>query len=361
MWNFFVKLQIMENKMKRSFRNIILLMTVTAVFSALVSCSKNDNNSSSVPENTDSFEFNPAGEIIEGRRNIYAVLKVITGDYWEGIVEGLTDAGNEFDCNVYIGGSKTEAEWNIQEQMLDEACERGADAIIFAPANSSQFAESADRIHSENIPLILIDTMLTSGYYDVCYMTDNFQAGQLAAEELISMLSEAGYDNNDDIQVAIQITTRGSQTVVDRIAGFNKYWKLNSPEKWEIIDDVKFNQGDLDIAIQNGRDFIADYPDLKVMAGFNNSSSVGFATAINESGRNDIILSAFDYSKEVAGIIADKDRIASTVVQKQYDMGYKGVRSALDILDGQEVDCKFVDTGVIAINERNYREYEEGK
>lgn len=346
--------------MKNILRKIILLTAAAVLFSAFISCGKKDDDSTAAQEQS-GYEFTPAGEIIDGRRDIYVVLKIVTGDYWEGIIDGLTDAGNDLGCNVYIGGSKTEADWDVQLEMIEDACERGADAIVFSPASSSDFAEATDKLHSENIPLVLVDTILTSGYYDVCYMTDNFQAGLLAAEKLISMLQEAGYSGNDDVQIAIQTTTISSQTVIDRIAGFNKYWMMNAPKKWKIIDDIKFNQGDSDLALQNGKDFISDYPDLKAMAAFNNSSSVGFAKAISESGRNDIILSAFDYSKEVAAMIDDKNYTAATVVQKQYDMGYRGVESALDILDGKEAEYKFIDTGVIVIDERNYKEYEDGK
>ncbi|MDE5967141.1 MAG: LacI family transcriptional regulator, partial [Lachnospiraceae bacterium] len=41
---------------------------------------------------------------------------------------------------------------------------------------------------------------------------------------------------------------------------------------------------------------------------------------------------------------------AATMLQRQYDMGYLGVKSVLDCIDGLELSCKFQDTGVVVVN-----------
>ncbi len=351
--------------MKKILHNIIIYTLLSTSLFVFSSCSFKKNNKNETSESAEStikcYEFEPATEIVEGRDDIYVVLKVITGQYWEDIINGITDAGNDKGYNIYIGGCASEDDWKVQEKLLGEARDKKADAIILAPANSSKLEEAANQIHDNNIPLVLVDTILTSGYYDICYMTDNFQAGQMAAEEMLSMLKTKGYKDSDTVQVAIQVTSIVSQTVVDRMAGFNKYWFSNAPENWSIIDEVKFNMGNIDVAVQNGKDFLKSYPDLKGFVACNNSSSVGFATSLKEENRMDIILSAFDYSDIVAEMIADKECTAATVVQKQYNMGYNGVASAHDLINGDKNDCKFIDTGVMVVNEGNYKEYESGK
>lgn len=306
------------------------------------------------------FEFEAVTEIKEGQPDIYVVLKVLTSQYWQDIVKGVTDAGNDLGCNVYIGSSVGEAEWQIQQQLLEEAVEAGADAIVLAPGNSSALSECVSQIHSEGIPVVLVDTILNdTDAFDTCYMTDNLHAGELAAEEMIRLLRENGVSEEESASIAIQISSVASQTLIDRLAGFNQYWALNAPQSWKVLDEVKSNNGDASVAKQNCIDFLNDNPDLKGVFGCNNSSTVGFANGLTESGRTDIIMLGFDYADETAELVGSDEWKASSVVQNQYDMGYEGLKKIVEILDGQDVGYKFIDTGTRVITQENHIDYEQ--
>lgn len=43
------------------------------------------------------------------------------------------------------------------------------------------------------------------------------------------------------------------------------------------------------------------------------------------------------------------------MAQKPEDMGYRGMKAALDVLNGKEVEEKNVDTGVSVINKDNLK------
>ena len=58
----------------------------------------------------------------------------------------------------------------------------------------------------------------------------------------------------------------------------------------------------------------------------------------------------FDYSDEIKALVESPDYRASTILQRQYDMGYSAVQSTLDILDGNTPSIKFKDTGVVTVN-----------
>ena len=49
-------------------------------------------------------------------------------------------------------------------------------------------------------------------------------------------------------------------------------------------------------------------------------------------------------------LIIDDNYNASVILQRQYEMGYKGVESACLLLRGENVDLKFVDTGGVVLN-----------
>lgn len=335
---------------------IIFFICLLCLFSG---CGKEETEDNDISD-MEYYEFEAVTEIKDGQPDIYVVLKVLTSQYWQDIVKGVTDAGNDLGYNVYIGSSVGEAEWQIQELLLHEAKDSGADAIILAPGNSSALSECVAEIHSEGIPVILVDTILNdTDSFDTCYMTDNLNAGELAAEEMIRLLKANGVSEEESASIAIQISSVASQTVIDRLAGFNQYWSLNAPQSWKVLDEVKSNNGDLSVAKQNCIDFLKDNSDLKGVFGCNNSSTVGFVNGLTESGRTDIIMLGFDYADETAELVGSEKWQASAVVQNQYDMGYEGLKKAADILEGQDVGYKFIDTGTRVITQENHIDYEQ--
>ncbi len=307
----------------------------------------------------DYFEYEAVTEIQEGRPDVYVILKVLTSQYWQDIVAGITDAGNELGCNIYIGSTTVESDWQTQQLLLEEAKNAGADAIILAPGNSSMLSDTVKALHDTGTPIILVDTILNdTSSFDTCYMTDNIQAGELAAEEMLRLLKENGISEQEPASIAIQITSSSSQTVIDRLAGFNQYWSANAPENWIVLDEVRQNNGDIELAGQNCIELLETYPDIKGVFGCNNSSTVGFVKGLMQAKRNDVILVGFDYADETAQLVASDEWAASAVVQSQYDMGYQGLTDAFYLLNGNPIDYKFVDTGTRVINQENHVEYE---
>ncbi len=332
--------------MKRTIKLISLLLFFNL---CLTGCRENE------PEQTDTsaakpMEYQELTEMKDGRKNIYVVVKAYESSYWKVMLEGVKAAGEEMDCNIYAAGSNAESEWQVQEMLIDEACSRGADAIILAADDSEQLANRVSKAHKMGIPVILADTIVNTEAYDLCYMTDNLMAGQSAAKEMLRLLKEAGNLESEEVKVAIQVGSIGSQTINERLAGFSHYWTKYAPDGWTIIDDVKCNNGDEDKAVECANEFFETYPDIRGVFATNNGSTVGFARVLKERNKTDVCMVGFDYSDDMAALIAAEEYYASTMLQRQYDMGYEGVCSALQFIDGEESDVKFIDTGVVVVN-----------
>ncbi|MBQ6555232.1 MAG: substrate-binding domain-containing protein [Firmicutes bacterium] len=338
----------------------ILLFVFILLFSALLGgCGEEKKQKTAAA--TGFYDFEPITEIKDGQKNIYVVLKVIKSQYWQDVVQGIADAGNEAGCNVYMGGPEGEGDWQVQKTMLEKAVnELGADAVILAPASSSYLSDTLADIYAKGLPVVLVDTIVNIRDYDICYMTDNLNAGSLAAEEMLKKFRDLGISENEQANIAIQIPSTSSQTIIDRLAGFNQYWSTNAPENWHVLDEVKINNGNTEKAKQNCMDYIDKYPDIRGFFGCNNSSSVGFVNGLNEKGRQDIALVAFDYADETAAYVAENEN-AATIVQNQYNMGFEGLKTALDILGGKPVEYKFADTGIVIIEKDNQKDRETGK
>lgn len=303
-------------------------------------------------------KFTPVTEVKEGRKDIYVLLKVMKGDYWERMIKGIADAGAASNCNVYVGGPYKETNWEVQDAMLQELDAKKTDALILAPSDSLQLIPNVEKLQKKNIPVILVDSDLNTKKYNAAYMTNNFEAGSRAAAEMLALLRKSGVKDNDSCTVAIKVSNMHGHNMIDRVDGINAYWAKHSPTGWRLAPKVLIDYGDKSLSREMCHKAMKDYDDLKGFISCNNSTTQSTAAALMESKRQDVVLVGFDYAKETAKIIADPKINAVTIVQNQYDMGYKGVAKALALANGEKSEQEMVDTGTFVINIDNQKEYE---
>ena len=313
---------------------------------AVCSCTQNRETPSTGKELSD---FVPITEIQEGRKNIYLIVKDTDDQYWKVLSNGAAVSGNESEVNVYLNGSTDETEIDQQVQLIDKAVEKGADAVIIAPDDAVKLSECVSRIHNKGVPIVLADTMVNCQDYDVCFMTDNMIAGRTAARVLIDNIRNKGVSENDEINVAILTGVVTVPSLNERIAGFCGYWAENAPEKWKIIDDV-CKSANYEDAVKDVKKLFSSHKDINAVFAANYFTAAGFADYLKSSGRKDIFLINFDYPDEIDELMKDESIPVSSVLQRNYDMGYKAVGACVELCSGEKPDSKFVDTGIIVIS-----------
>ena len=287
------------------------------------------------------------------QKNIAVIIKGLGNAYWAILQAGATKASEDLGCNVTIQGIPNEVDIEQQLSMLQNAVSAKADAIVIAVADSQAEANAVSEAYLSGIPIVMVDTKALTEDYSAALLTDNVKAGQMAAEELLKKMA-LKVAATDTAEVAMQIGSTGSQTIKLRMEGFQAYWAEHAPATWTLLtNDIKVNDGDISKAIQFGHDFLTAYPNLKGFFSPNNGSTVGFATALKEAERTDMTMVGFDFSKEMEAIIRDANYNVSTMLQRQYQMGYDGVRIALELANGGTVEAKDIDTGVMAVDINN--------
>jgi ribose transport system substrate-binding protein len=295
-----------------------------------------------------------AGEKKDGQKTIYFLTKILGNQYWSVVEQGAKDAAKELGVNLVVTGLASEAEVEKQVQQLQDAVSAKAAAIVLGPVDSTAMANPVNDAFKSGIPVVIVDTMIKTDNYSAALMTNNVEAGKMAAKEMIDRLKKSGVAETAKAQVAIQIGSSGSQTIIDRLKGFNEYWAANAPKTWEVLNkDVKVNDGDITKAVGFTQDFLTTYPDLKGVFGPNNGSTVGFVTGLKEAKRTDLVMVGFDFSKEIETMIREGKFEVATVLQKQYMMGYEGVKTAFDLANGKKPAQKLIDTGVQVVDKVN--------
>ena len=191
----------------------------------------------------------------DSQEKIYVILKNYHGDYWQKVIQGVTEAAEQIDAAVYLGGIDNETDVSGQISLIEKAEQQGADGILLAPANSNTLVKSCQKIKNQNISLVLIDSSINSDAYDTCYMTGNMEVG-------------------------ILLSSDASQAMVNRVSGFLEYWAKYAPEKWTINQDIRLNGGDMENAQADVAALLINNRKMKGLYGCNNTSTKGIAAVL---------------------------------------------------------------------------------
>ncbi len=318
--------------------------------------SKEEIEKSSVVEVEPSKEAEVESKVStnSGEKTIYVIVKVLGNQYWSVLQAGAEQAGKDLGAKVVVVGTALESDIEGQLTLLQNAVSAQADGIVIAPLDSVSLDVPIAEAYNSGIPTVLVDTVTKSDSYSAALLTNNVEAGKEAAKALLERLQASGLSENEEADIAIQVGSTGSQTIIDRVTGFNEYWNLNAPEAWKVLnDDIKVNDGDISKAVGFCQDFLTTYPNLKAVFGPNNGSTVGFVTGLTESKRTDITMVGFDFSSEIETMIRSGEYDVASVVQRQYFMGYDGVAAALELANGGTIPEKTIDTGVVLVDNEN--------
>ena len=216
--------------------------------------------------------------IDERRLSLVYIPKVVdkTNDFWKALILGTRMAAQEYNATIEIKAPTEENDVERQNELLKEAIEEGPDAILISP---SSFTES-NKILDEFNQLWNADQALPyeEPVQDLTVATNNLEAGEKLGKFAASLLGP-------DDQIAIVAHVKGVSTAVEREEGFRK----GLGDLADNIVDVVYCDSQYEKSRKLTIELMEKYPNLKMVAGMNEYSSVGAARAVKSVGAKDRI------------------------------------------------------------------------
>jgi ribose transport system substrate-binding protein len=276
-------------------------------------------------------------------KTVIVILKTIdyrSTPFWGIVRDGLVSAGQDTGTTVSIRGPATEADVQGQVEMVEQAVREKPDAIVLAAGDYNALVPAAREVKRAGIPLVCIDSFISSDDADVRIGTDNREGGQECAEALLRRVPQGSL-------VAVMSYVKGSSTAIDREQGA----RAALAGKVRVLDTL-YSNADADLAYRQAARLLASTPDLKGIVALNDPTARGAARALDESGKaGSVALIGFDNSLLVLHYV-ERGVIRDTIVQKPFNMGYLGVRAARDLVDGRR-PARFINTGSVDISREN--------
>ncbi len=276
-------------------------------------------------------------------RTIAVIPKGVANFFWQSVRAGAEAAGKETGVKIYWKGPANETDISSQINIVEDAITSRVDGIVLAPSHRDSLVPVVERAKREGIPLTIFDSGIGTESYVSYVSTDNLQGGVIGAERLAEKLGGQG-------KIAVLGLKAGSVSTDERERGFQETIK----QKFPGIRIVAFQYGEANraVSIDRATDILTAHPELDGFFSSNEPSTVGAAQAIKQKGAaGKIVLVGFDSSPNLIEDLK-AGTIDALIIQNPYRMGYDGVKTLADKLNGKEPPRR-IDTGVTLVTKEN--------
>lgn len=276
------------------------------------------------------------------------IPKGTTHEFWKSVHAGAEKAAQELGVKAEWQGPLREDSREEQIKIVEQFITTGVAGIVLAPLDDQALVPVVEDAGRRKIPVVIFDSGLKTDKIVSFVATDNLDGGRKAGEQLAKLLGEKG-------KVAMLRYAEGSASTMAREEGF-----LEAMRKFPNLQVVSSNQyggATTETAFKASENLLAPLKQegkLELDGIFcpNESTTFGMLRALKDGGMaGKVKFVGFDSSEKLIEAL-QKDEIHGLILQNPLKMGYLGVKTMLDHLNGRPVE-KRVDTGSTLVTREN--------
>ena len=333
--------------MQKVFRKLSVLILITAMAFALVSCASappaDGTNEASPPAGESAqAEAKPVSGAVDfdheldpyvprkDHYNFYFTYKTVH-PWWDAVALGMEEAQRQFLAKgiavtyEYVAPEGASAE--DQTRRLLQAEQEGYDVIGVDVADESVISPVIDGMADRGAKVMTFSSSdAVKGCKRIAYVgnTHNYEDGVALTEALCEKLEYKG-------QVAILVGSKGAPCHEDRARGAKD--TIAKYDNMEIVA-TEYDMDSVDLAYELTRKILKDHPELAGIICCNMSNPVGAARAIKETDSKAVIV-GMDHDQEALRYL-NEGVIHCLGVQDCYSIGFDTLQVAVKIADGNQ-------------------------
>ena len=210
-----------------------------------------------------------------------------------------------------------------QNQEIQELVEAGVCAIFMTPVEWDTSGEGVRIAAAAGVPVIVVDAPIQDSELAACsVLSDNYQAGVLCAQHLLSVRDSA------KILLLEHITARSG---ADRIQGFRD--TIAGHAGFEILGSGE-SDGQIENAMPVMEQLLQQYPEADVLMALNDPSAFGGLAAIQGAGASDrFLVYSVDGSPEGKAMVSS-GFLTATCAQFPSKVAKEAVEQAYAAING---------------------------
>lgn len=217
-----------------------------------------------------------------------------------------------------------------QVEQIEDMLDMGIRVLILTPVDSDALSDVLRRARRQGVIVIVVDSNLSdSSLADCTIVSDNYRAGVLAGEYLLSKMEEGEKRN------IVLLTHDAALSGVQRVKGFTD--TVSGRKGIRIVREIPC-EGKLELAVPRMESFIEEGIHFDSVFCLNDPSCIGAAAALDSKGLLESVeLYGVDASPEVKAMIRD-GMIDGSVAQSPTKVGEQAADALYSLLRGQKVD-----------------------
>lgn len=126
------------------------------------------------------------------RYRIMVIPKGMSHEHWRSVHAGAQKAAEDLDVEIIWKGPQDEAGRTQQIELVQSATALGVDGIVLAPLDAKALVGPVEQAVARGIPVVIIDSALSSDKPIAYVSTDNYRGGVLAAQRLGELMEGEG-------------------------------------------------------------------------------------------------------------------------------------------------------------------------
>lgn len=296
---------------------------------------------------------------------IYLVSKGFQHQFWQAVLQGAQEAAAEYGVEIDFQGPDTESDIAQQVNMLNNALNNNPPAIGLAALDTEACLEGISKAQSQGIPIVGFDSGVPGapeGAIVANASTDNYAAGELAAEETYKLIKDTVASAASPVRIGVMNQDATSESITGRGSGFidkmkslleadGKTVSVEGHDKWlnkvdgaDVILDVAVPASvSAELSSVDAQNLINKADTICIYAS-NQFSGEGLINGDANTGKlgNGIVGVAFDAGELIKNAVRE-GKLAGAVTQDPLQIGYKTVELCVKAARGEAVED--VDTG----------------
>jgi len=273
---------------------------------------------------------------------VYLITMDLEDMHWVSVDEGAQAAVAEakeagIEIRYVWSGPTTGKNDAAQIECINNAYADNAEVILLASNGPDTQVATIEGYDADGVKFIYVDSPANSDVALQTLATDNVAAGTMAGQTLLDALTAAGITEGKIGIVNVNAATVSTQY---REQGFRAAFEGTAFEILEVV----YSEGDAAKSQEMATNFITE--GVVALFGTNEGCTVGVGNAIAAEGEDCAVLGVgFDKSDAILNLVAAGELVATTA-QNPYNMGYYGIKTAIEFLTNGTTEFENVDTGV---------------
>ena len=282
-------------------------------------------------------------DIDKTKYHVAIICKSTQSSFFKAVFAGANAASTEYNLTVSYGGPSNEEDEKTQNKLINQAVKNGAEVIVLSAVDYNANAKAVEDAASKGVKIIVIDSDVNSNVVGCRISTDNYKAGQMAGEAVLTCKDQI-------LNIGIVNFDKNSANGQQREEGFRD--KISEDKRVNLVKTIHVNSN-TEAAKEATKELFIAHPEINVVATFNEWTSLGVGYAISELGlKDEVTVAAFDNNVISVGML-ESGEVDALIVQNPYAMGYLGVEYAYKYIYGLPIVKEQIDTSTTLVTREN--------